>query len=164
MRKSIISVLILLVLGLLFCNCRKQRNTTELSPDMNDYDEVFHSINACIGWFENKDFDLLYSVVSHDSAYISVHPSDKVIKGFDEFEKNSEIFRNPYFKYLKHEIKDLNITFSASGDVAWFYCMLDDINSMKGQPANWENTRWTGVLEKRNGKWVIVQQHFSFAQ
>ena len=22
---------------------------------------------------------------------------------------------------------------------------------------------WTGVLEKRNGSWVIVQQHFSFA-
>jgi hypothetical protein len=32
-----------------------------------------------------------------------------------------------------------------------------------GQPANWENTRWTGVLEKRGGRWVIVQQHFSFA-
>jgi hypothetical protein len=25
------------------------------------------------------------------------------------------------------------------------------------------NTRWTGVLEKREGKWLIVQMHFSFA-
>ena len=41
--------------------------------------------------------------------------------------------------------------------------MLDDMNEWKGQPANWENTRWTGVTEKRDGKWVIVQQHFSFA-
>jgi len=26
------------------------------------------------------------------------------------------------------------------------------------------NTRWTGVLEKRKEKWVIVQMHFSFAK
>jgi len=47
--------------------------------------------------------------------------------------------------------------------VAWFFCILDDINEWKGQPATWENTRWTGVLEKRDGRWVTVQQHFSFA-
>jgi len=39
---------------------------------------------------------------------------------------------------------------------------LDDINTWAGQPANWENARWTGVLKKRDGKWVIGQQHFSF--
>jgi hypothetical protein len=47
--------------------------------------------------------------------------------------------------------------------VAWFFCILDDINEWKGQPANWENTRWSGVLEKRSGRWVMAQQHFSFA-
>ena len=62
-----------------------------------------------------------------------------------------------------HTITDLNVTLSRSGDVAWFSCMLDDMNTWKGQPANWENTRWTGVLEKRDGRWVLVQQHFSFA-
>jgi hypothetical protein len=40
---------------------------------------------------------------------------------------------------------------------------LDDINEWKDKPANWENTRWTGVVEKREGKWRVVQQHFSFA-
>ncbi|MFC1593300.1 nuclear transport factor 2 family protein [Candidatus Neomarinimicrobiota bacterium] len=54
------------------------------------------------------------------------------------------------------------MTLSRSKDVAWFYCILDDINTWKGQPANWENVRRTGVLDKRNEKWVIVQQHFSF--
>jgi hypothetical protein len=49
------------------------------------------------------------------------------------------------------------------GEVAWFYCILDDINTFKGKPAEWRDTRWTGTVEKREGKWVIVQQHFSFA-
>lgn len=143
--------------------CGKQSDNNEDRPELKDRYEVFNTINSCIGWFENKDFDLLYSVVSHDSSYISVHPSDKVIRGFQEFETNCMIFRNPEFKYNRHEIKDVSINFSSSGDVAWFYCILDDINTWRSQPVCWKNTRWTGVLEKRNGNWVIVQQHFSFA-
>jgi hypothetical protein len=27
----------------------------------------------------------------------------------------------------------------------------------------WKDTRYTGVLEKREGKWVFCQMHFSFA-
>ena len=34
----------------------------------------------------------------------------------------------------------------------------------KLRPASWEDTRWTGVLEKRDGRWVMVQQHFSIAK
>ena len=125
--------------------------------------EIAKTIDSCIGWFKNKDFDLLFSVVTHDSNYISVHPTDRVIRGFEQFQINSEFFKNPDFKYVRHELKDLTINLSKSGNMAWFYCILDDMNEWKGQPANWENARWTGVLEKRDGKWVIVQQHFSFA-
>ena len=84
--------------------------------------------------------------------------------GFEQLKENSEIFRNPNFQYVRHELKNLTINISNSGDVAWFYCILDDINTWEGRPANWENARWTGVLEKRTGKWVIMQQHFSFAK
>jgi ketosteroid isomerase-like protein len=125
--------------------------------------EITKTINACIGWFEDKDFDLLFSVVAHDSNYISVHPTNRIIQGFEQFKENSEIFKRPEFQYVRHELKDLTINLSKSGDVAWYYCILDDINTWEGQPANWENARWTGVLEKRDGRWRIVQMHFSFA-
>lgn len=46
---------------------------------------------------------------------------------------------------------------------AAFMIMSDDINTYKGEPASWESARWTGVVEKRDGKWVVVSQHFSFA-
>jgi len=123
---------------------------------------IAETVSSCIGWFENKDFDLLFSVVAHDPNYVSVHPTDNVIRGFEQFKKNSEVFKNPEFKYVRHELKDLAINLSKSGDTAWYYCVLDDINTWNGEPANWENARWTGVLEKREGRWVIVQQHFSF--
>ena len=91
------------------------------------------------------------------------HPGNNIIKGYDHFKRNSKIFKNPDFKYVRHELKDLKINLSKSGDIAWYYCILNDINTWKGEPANWENARWTGVLEKREGRWVIIQQHFSFA-
>ena len=125
--------------------------------------EIAKVIDSCIGWFKNKDFELLFSIVANDSDFLEVHPNGIVVKGFEQFRKNSEIFKHPEFLYSRHEIKDLKITLSQSGENAWFYCNLNDMNTWKGQPANWENARWTGVLEKRNDRWVIVQQHFSFA-
>ena len=139
---------------------------TTVSDNINNEAEIEiigSTISSNIGWFKNKDFDLLNSIVAHDSNFICVHPTDKVIRGYEQFLSNSKVFKNPDFIYVRHELKDLKITLSKTGDVAWYYCVLDDINSYKGQPANWENVRWTGVLEKRNGKWVIVQHHFSFA-
>jgi ketosteroid isomerase-like protein len=120
-------------------------------------------IHSSIGWAKNKDINLLYSIIANDRSFLEVHPDEKVVKGFEDFKKAEKFWMSSNFKAIRYEIKDLSINFSNSGDFAWFFCILDDINEWKGQPANWENTRWTGVLEKRNGKWVIVQQHFSFA-
>ncbi|MCP4725881.1 MAG: nuclear transport factor 2 family protein [bacterium] len=133
--------------------------------DVNDDAEIAkisESIDSVIGWFKEKDFDRFFSVIAHDSDYVSVQPN-RIVKGFALVERNSEIYKDPAFKYVRHEIRDLQITLSRSKDVAWFSCILDDLNEWRGEPANWENTRWTGVLEKRDDHWVVVQQHFSFA-
>lgn len=124
--------------------------------------EIARVVDSCIGWVKEKDQALLFSCVAHDPNYVSVHPSKRVVRGFKQFKANISFFMSPDFRYVRHEISDLAINLSKSGDVAWFYCVLDDMNEWKGKPANWEDTRWTGVLEKREGKWVIVQQHFSF--
>jgi len=120
-------------------------------------------IHASIGWAKNKDFKLLYSVIANDSDYVEVDPGNRVVRGFEQFRKAEKFWGSPDFKAVRYEIRDLKISLSRSGDVAWFYGVLDDVNEWKGEPANWMNTRWTGVLEKRDGKWVIVQMHFSFA-
>jgi hypothetical protein len=122
------------------------------------------SIRNAIGWAKNKDFDLLYSTISNDSNYIEIDPGPGIIRGISQFKKNEAFWGDSAFKAIRYEIRNLKITVSESGTVAWFSCILDDINEWKGQPASWMNTRWTGVLEKRKGKWVIVQMHFSFAK
>jgi ketosteroid isomerase-like protein len=120
------------------------------------------AINNSIGWAKNKDLSLLYSVIANDTNFLEVHPEGRVVKGIDEFRKSEAFWMSPDFQAVRYEIRDLSINISGSGTVAWWFCMLDDINEWKGKPANWENTRWTGVMEKREGRWQIVQQHFSF--
>jgi ketosteroid isomerase-like protein len=124
---------------------------------------VENAIHNSIGWAKNKDIALLYSVIANDTDYIEVDPNDRIVKGFDDFRKAEEFWMSDDFKAIRYEIRDLKINFSKSGNVAWFFCFLDDINEWKGRPANWENTRWTGVLEKRDDDWIMVQMHFSFA-
>ena len=121
---------------------------------------VSASIHDAIGWAKNKDFKLLYSIIANDSNYLEVDPDPGIIRGFAQFKKNEAFWGSPDFKAVRYEIRDLKISLSQKGDVAWYYCVLDDINEWKGQPASWMNTRWTGVLEKREGRWIISQMHF----
>jgi len=135
-------------------------------PGVSGRDErwpIEQALRECIGWAKTKDFRLLYGVIANDADFLEVHPDGAVVKGFEEFRKAETFWGSPDFKAVRFEIRELKITLSKSGEVAWFYCLLDDMNEWKGKPANWENTRWTGVLEKRDGRWVMAQQHFSFA-
>jgi len=137
-----------------------------ISPDESRAKErvkIEKVIDGGIGWFKTKDFDLMYRTYAQDADYLAVHPGSTVVRGYDDFKRRSELFRNPEFLYVRHEIMDLKITLSKRGDTAWFFCMLDDISTWKGEETGWVDTRWTGTLEKRKGRWVIVQQHFSFA-
>jgi L-ascorbate metabolism protein UlaG (beta-lactamase superfamily)/ketosteroid isomerase-like protein len=131
--------------------------------DGDERESIEKAIHACIGWAKDKDFGLLYSVIAADADFLEVHPDGKIVRGIEEFKKAEAFWGSPDFKAVRYEIRDLSIKLSRSGDVAWFACILDDINEWKGRPANWEDTRWTGVLEKREGRWVMAQQHFSFA-
>lgn len=123
---------------------------------------VKESITWCI---PEKDRDRLYAHTARDSSFFIFHPNSRsTIHSFDEFQAYAErIFFDPRFKAVSADIKELRVNLSRGGDVAWFSCLLDDIGEWDGQPVGWKDARWTGVLEKRDGVWLLVQQHFSLA-
>ncbi len=164
MTMSIINpgICIILVMVLLIsCHDKEIGNREYLKVQRQVIEKTIKDV---IGWAKSKDFELLYSIIANDSDYLEVDPDSGLIRGFSEFKKNEVFWGSPDFKAIRYEIRDLIINLSEKGEVAWFYCILDDVNEWKGQPASWMNTRWTGVLEKRKEKWVIVQMHFSFAK
>jgi ketosteroid isomerase-like protein len=123
-------------------------------------DAVYTSIQWCI---PEKDTEKLYRHVAPDSTFFMFQPSSRsTILGADHFRRFAEaIFMDPRFTAVSSDIRELRIHLSSGGDVAWFSCLLDDHGIWDGEPVAWLNCRWTGVLEKRDGHWYLVQQHFS---
>jgi ketosteroid isomerase-like protein len=151
-------VMLLVILG----GCKEMKEKQDIKSEMALVEEV---IKNSIGWAANKDKELVFSCFADDEELFYFSPRDDgTIYGRKAFVQLTEgFFMLDDFKAIGFEIKDLKINLSRSGEVAWYHARLDDFNEWKGQPANWEDVRWTGVLEKRDGKWVIVQMHFSEA-
>jgi ketosteroid isomerase-like protein len=130
-----------------------------------DVAAIKKAIHASIGWALTKDRNLSESVLSHDPDFFIFHPDSKhTVVGWEPMEKAFEAFMSPRFKATGYEIRDLRINLARCGEVAWYSAILDDCGEWDGKPGCWKDTRWTGVLEKRDGRWVIVQMHFSFAK
>ena len=139
-------------------------NTTKIDP-MAEKTAVEKVIYKSIGWALDKDIQGLYQVMAQDENLLIINPDSASggHHGFGPFKAFAEqVFMDPRFQAKSMEIRDLQITLSQSGTVAWFFCTLDDIAEWDGQPSCWYNIRWSGVVEKRDGHWVHTQQHFSF--
>lgn len=124
---------------------------------------ITKTIRDSIGWALTKDRPLAESVLAHDERLFMFNPDSASTAGWSELVKNFDFWMDPRFKATSMDIRDLRLDLSASGTVAWWSCILDDLGEWDGRPIGWKDTRWTGVLEKRDGRWVIVQMHFSFA-
>jgi len=124
---------------------------------------VEQAVRDSIGWALTKDRALLERIITHDPDLFIFNPDSTSTSGWSSFVKNFEFWMDPRFKATSFDVRDLRVTFAGPGGVAWWSAILDDLALWDGKPTGWKDTRWTGVLEKRRGAWVIVQMHFSFA-
>ena len=121
-------------------------------------------VRDSICWALTKDRALQESTMAHDEdLFIVWTSSDMVTAGWNRYVKLFDAWMDPRFKATVTEIRDLRVNLSRSGDVAWYSATLDDLGEWDGKPTGARDIRWTGVLEKRGGKWVIVQMHGSVA-
>ena len=126
---------------------------------------VARVVHDSICWALTKDRTLQESTMAHDEdLFIVWTDSRSRISGWKEYVKLFDTWMDPRFKATLTEVRDLRIHISRSGDVAWYSAMLDDLGEWDGKPTGNRDIRWTGVLEKRRGKWVVVQMHGSVAK
>ena len=121
-------------------------------------------IKDSICWALTKDRALQESTMAHDEdLFYFWTGSTHTVVGWQQHLKTFDTFMDPRFKAIRTEVRDLRIHRSRSGDVAWYSATLDDVVEFDGKRGMGEDIRWTGVLEKRDGMWVIVQMHASLA-
>jgi len=147
-------------LTVLLSGCATRTPAPDATAETARIDSV---IRASIQWAMQKDTALMFRSFAHDSTLFWFSPdSAGTTRGFAAFKQQVEgFFMNPDFVAVGSEFREMQIHLSRGGDVAWWSCILNDRNTWRGRPANWINVRWTGVLEKREGSWLIVQMHFS---
>jgi len=125
---------------------------------------IEQTVRDSIAWAKTKDRLLLESIIAHDDDYFCFHPEGlDAVHGYDEFLEGFDLWMDERFVATRFEMRGFRAHLSRSGDVAWWSAIIDDCFEWDGRPGCWEDTRWTGVLEKRDGRWVIMQMHFSFA-
>jgi len=150
-----ISVFVIVAVLLSLCSC-----APHLDLD-NENVQVKAVLDQMIKASETEDMELLSQVYAHDA--------DMVIFGTDAGERlvgweALETLMQKQFdatENSKINVRDEVVNVHNSGKTAWFSEVIDWELTADSQTVKLEGLRATGVLEKRNENWVIVQLHYS---
>ncbi|MDA3860033.1 MAG: nuclear transport factor 2 family protein [Melioribacteraceae bacterium] len=110
---------------------------------------------------ETKDMELTSKIYAHDSDMIIIGTDGgEYIVGWNALK---DLLEKQFAgtESSKLSVKNQVIKVHDSGMVAWFSELIDWDITFEGKTDKMEGLRTTGVLEKRNGNWVIVQLHYS---
>ena len=110
---------------------------------------------------ETGDMELLSKVYAHDSDMVifGTHANER-IEGWDNLKKLMQQQFDSTGSSM-YAVKNQVIKVHESGKAAWFSEIIDWELEYQGELVSMAGLRVTGVLEKRNGAWVIVQLHYS---
>ena len=156
MKNPFTTISVVLILSLTFTDRGLSQGIT-----LSDSEVVKRTIEQAIGWAIEKDFDAMFRLWA-DDLLISWVFSNDVVVGLDNFKTFAEQWKDPDWHGTRFDFKNLRVVFSRSGDLAWYSSFLDDCSSYKGKESCMENVFVTGVLEKRDGRWVHVLMHGSY--
>ncbi len=110
--------------------------------------------------WETEDMELFSKIFAHDDDMrFFVVPPERLV-GWEQLnEAMQKMFESS--ENMQLTTRELVIKVHKSGEVAWVSCLMDSKGEMMGEPVSLEGVRFTAVVEKRNGNWVIVQFHAS---
>jgi len=126
---------------------------TQIEKEVKDW------LNAYAKAYEKKDINALMSMIAPDNSaiFIDSSPEGRYV-GADAIKKAYQA----EFPQIKSVVMEPTwVTANTKGDLAWFAAEMTakvDLGKEKFTVPG----RWTGILEKRGGKWVMILSHFSY--
>ncbi|ETN96669.1 nuclear transport factor 2 family protein [Zhouia amylolytica] len=125
---------------------------------------VAKTINSFYQSFEQKDINLMSEVMAHDDSMLSFGTAMfDIHKSWSEWKEN-HIAQFKAFDRATINPTNLNVYLSKNGNVAWFADITNWALVIENETIEIDNVRITGVLEKRDHEWKIVQIHASVPQ
>ncbi|RLD82179.1 MAG: hypothetical protein DRJ15_02295 [Bacteroidetes bacterium] len=136
----------------------------EKCPEV-DFDKELSDIRTVLEQYElareGEDFTTVEQTWAPDDDIVLFGTDgDEQMVGFGEIKKAmSRQFDE--FENTLINISDQKIKISKGGNTAWFSQVLDYNFIYQGENMSFEGIRSTGVMEKREGQWKLVQGHLS---
>lgn len=120
------------------------------------------AIRAMVRANAEKDISTLSRLMAHDADITSYSIGGRKYVGWAEFEREMQ---DEFANVQKLEIPILELKVWSKGELAWFTMELDYIRYVGNGPEPKRTVlplRETGVLEHREGQWVMLSWHESF--
>ena len=110
---------------------------------------------------KNGNIEMFSETTAHDKDLVCIGTArNENLKGWEQL-KEAMLKQFNTLENTDIVVNERIIKVYHSGKVAWFSENLDFQFTMKEKPYSFKGVRQTGVLEKRDGKWLIVQIHMS---
>lgn len=136
----------------------EQRQEIDLDKELSDIRSLLEQYELAR---EGEDFATVEQIwASDDDIILFGTEGDEQMVGFAEIKKAM----SRQFDELENtliNISEQKIKISEDGNTAWFSEVLDYNFIFQGENMIFEGIRFTGVMEKREGKWKLVQGHLS---
>ena len=152
---------ILIFIGLIAisgCNVDNQYKDVDLNVEM---EKVALVLEKYVIANEKQDMDLVYEIWAADPDIVVLGTnSDEKIVGWEQIrstlQRQFDSFEDTYIS-----VRDQVININETGNTAWFSEIMNYNYIYQGEAKQFEGLRFTGVLEKKDGEWFIVQSHIS---
>ena len=134
---------------------------TFVQADAKTDQEVKDFLTQYEAAYEKKDLGALMKLIAPGAEVVFFEADEKGrYVGPDQIKAAYENSLKQV-KSIKGEYKWTSV--GSKGDVAWFATeVLFNVDT--GEDKFKQLGRWTGVLEKKDGKWLLLQSHFSFPE
>lgn len=110
---------------------------------------------------DRQDMEQMERLIAHDAEMVHFGTdADERWVGWEDLKSSTEDMFETLESYTV-SIRNLLIRLGPSAQVAWFSLVMDSVVETRAEEVRTEDQRLTGVLEKRNGRWVFVQSHLS---
>ncbi|MCF8347453.1 MAG: nuclear transport factor 2 family protein [Bacteroidales bacterium] len=147
-----------IALALVFSSCQDCEQQTSLKDDQLAIENL---LEQYIIANERQDFDLIQDIWAPDSDIILYGTdSEDQLMGWINIKK---AVKNQFSQISETyiSVSDQFIKINCSGNTGWFAERLNYNFIYKGEAHTYSGLRFTGVVEKIEGKWMLVQAHLS---
>ena len=155
MKKTV--VFLTLSIMLLFLGCAPEK--VDLACEKANLSQILDDFWKA---FEEKDSNRLSEIIAHDTNLVFFGTDEnerwagwEVVK--EALEKQFQAFTS-----IRVQVHNIVIHVSPTGKTAWFSLQRYLSVLEKDDVESGMKTRVTGVFEKRNGSWKLVQYHSSY--